>query len=1228
MSIPVYPPGSIYMSFLVKTLDGTITRKSKDDDSLHALSMKCTDINLQMFHTLGVSKPILNYVIFCHQEDSNWPLEEGSKVKEKFDEIFSSAKYKDALKKIKEVRAGYVQQEKIDKNDLQHYSSEKKEAKQKRKHLQDKENARKNMEAEIESMDEKMKPIRKELKVINELLTNHDGIQEEVGRVKSDLDNCKREIADLKPKILRILPDNVDDIEIEKMKDEMEAKHKEIKNQIDSLSEELDAISDTNRRYEKEGKRLMGSIGQCDGKRKGNEKNTEELVNSLHSIGMRLNWDNLGLELSEEKIDRCRSKIKEAVESMESDKRLSLEKYDKDIEKQNDEINKHASEKAQLLEQKRLNGEERSKTQRMIAQLKRTLSELQGSETKLNAVTERLEDKETELKEARKEVDIDTLKSKITDKTSESKELSVKLENIKAERDHLEAQREIATQISLKTKDLNEKSRKLDRTLAGKNSELTMIFENDIPDTGKLRECYDRRRDELQQSKNDLENKNGKLLHDIENKKNEKKTLAREIDSKEDRIKRFERELQDSDLLDVDEDFEDQLHKTKDEVEKIRLELEIKQANKFTYQEFIDKINKMQLSSNTPCCPTCNRPFESPTEANDVKRELENDIKRIPSKVRSIQNKLVEKEQKRDKMQNLLPEKKLTDEMKQDVAEKRKLVINLDKIIKKTDEQLSENQDNLDVVLSDYSICDDLRDYVAQIDQLFRETSDLKYQVQNLKSRCPELANSRDYNEVKQEEDSLSQRINTLRNEADHCRSLEIEHEKRIATLERERNKYLEEKLEIQKNQQERAANQEKKQELEKNLKDCDIKSIEIDQNLTPIQELMEDAKGKKNHLLKEKERAIKEMDENLYEIKKMQYDIDKKHQTSIEYQNEGNEEKLVSLKKEYDKISEKKKSQDKRLKSVEIEKTNLQKEDANQVNEKRSLDDNIKLRGYKKREKECASKIMKYKDEMNNLDYDNNERRRSELQEKYDNIDRQRMKLNGRLGELENTIEELEEELNTDKYRLAESRYKRKSIEARCRYHVINDLNKYYIALDWSIMRFHQERMRVINRIIRELWRATYRGNDIDYIEIETDDGSEVMAGADKRKNVNYRVVMVKNETKLDMRGRCSAGQKVLASLIIRLALAETFSSSCGMIALDEPTTNLDRENIESLAQALADLVAKRSTQRNFQLIVITHDEELIDHLSRIDQVDYYYRVSRDEKGRSIIRRNANNTY
>ena len=57
----------------------------------------------------------------------------------------------------------------------------------------------------------------------------------------------------------------------------------------------------------------------------------------------------------------------------------------------------------------------------------------------------------------------------------------------------------------------------------------------------------------------------------------------------------------------------------------------------------------------------------------------------------------------------------------------------------------------------------------------------------------------------------------------------------------------------------------------------------------------------------------------------------------------------------------------------------------------------------------------------------------------------------------------------------------------------------------------------------------------------------------------------MQTGNAELETKGRCSAGQKVLVSLIIRLALAETFCLNCGILAQDEPTTNLDGSNAES---------------------------------------------------------------
>lgn len=95
--------------------------------------------------------------------------------------------------------------------------------------------------------------------------------------------------------------------------------------------------------------------------------------------------------------------------------------------------------------------------------------------------------------------------------------------------------------------------------------------------------------------------------------------------------------------------------------------------------------------------------------------------------------------------------------------------------------------------------------------------------------------------------------------------------------------------------------------------------------------------------------------------------------------------------------------------------------------------------------------------------------------------------------------------------------------------------------------------------------------------------------------------------------RGQCSAGQKVLASIIIRLALADTFCLSCGILTLDEPTTNLDTSNIDALAESLSRLIEHRSKQANFQLIIITHDEDFVQKLGRSGVADEYYKIAKE---------------
>ena len=77
-------------------------------------------------------------------------------------------------------------------------------------------------------------------------------------------------------------------------------------------------------------------------------------------------------------------------------------------------------------------------------------------------------------------------------------------------------------------------------------------------------------------------------------------------------------------------------------------------------------------------------------------------------------------------------------------------------------------------------------------------------------------------------------------------------------------------------------------------------------------------------------------------------------------------------------------------------------------------------------------------------------------------------------------------------------------------------------------------------------------------------------------------------------------------------------------VIALDEPTTNLDRDNIIALAESLNKIIKARKHQSNFQLIIITHDEEFLKEMKCNEFTENYYKVSRDADQKSIIERQS----
>jgi len=240
-------------------------------------------------------------------------------------------------------------------------------------------------------------------------------------------------------------------------------------------------------------------------------------------------------------------------------------------------------------------------------------------------------------------------------------------------------------------------------------------------------------------------------------------------------------------------------------------------------------------------------------------------------------------------------------------------------------------------------------------------------------------------------------------------------------------------------------------------------------------------------------------------------------------------------------------------------------------------------------------------------------------VQEKQDNLSRSKAEQEGRNAGFREEISRFKRELKSDILKDADKKCLHQEIECKATDMAVKDLEVYVKAYERAIMRFHQNKMEEINKTLRDLWVNIYKGGDIDYIEIRSDE-DDADTVVNKRRVCNYRVVMVKGATPVDMRAHSSAGQRVLASLLIRLALAETFCDECGIIALDEPTTNLDRENIESLAGALSNFIRLRQGCSNFQLIIITHDEDFVELLGRSEYIDHYYKVEKDNNQHSKV--------
>uniref|UniRef100_A0A671KSW9 DNA repair protein RAD50-like n=1 Tax=Sinocyclocheilus anshuiensis TaxID=1608454 RepID=A0A671KSW9_9TELE len=1182
-----------------KTLEGVIKRfkHGKKVSLIH----KCAEMDREMISALGVSKAVINHVIFCHQEESNWPLSEGKALKQKFDDIFSATRYIKVLETLRALRMKQASTVKTCQTELKYLKQNKDKAQEIRELLSTKE---------------------------AQLVSSKESVQ----RIESQIDPLENRMNDIDSSLSKVMKLDIDIKALDSRKKQMEDDNRELEEKMEQVfhgtDDQLQDMYQNHQRNVKEKERRLAEC-QHDLERAGREcqrmnciksdllveqgrlqleadrhtQNIKKRVTQVKSLASFLELEGYDrTTLNERQLQSFHRQVKERLDQdTEALNQTMHDMQEKEAQKQQsiDDLRDKKTGLERTIELKR---DIQAKKQQELKNIKFDLQRLEGSSSRLQELETELQKAERELDNAVQACTVDSLKVEVVELQKEKTELDQAQRKLDQEMELLNTHTAARTQMDMLKKTKMEKEEQV-RTISSRHNEELVSLMGHFPSKKELEDWIYSKSKEINSTRDRL-NKMNKELASGEQKKTH---FTAEVKRKEEQLASYEERLF---SVCGSQDFESDLDKLEDELEKCSKQRAMLAGATAVYSQFISQLTE----ECEPCCPVCQRVFPSEAELQDIINDMQSKLRLVPDKLKNTEHDLKRKERRRDEMMALKPIRQSIAELQEkELPELRNKLQLVNRDIEKLKEDTEEQETLLCTLMSEEDTAKACLQEISHMDRYQLDLKDVERKIAQHAARLQGVDLSRSMQQVSQEKPETQHRLDTTCSKIELKRKLIQDQQEQIQALRSSVNEIRGEKLQISSNMQKHQQLEEQCVEFSTEIQTLHRDIRDAKEQVSPLAATLEKLQQEKQDHAERRRQKQEEGQEKINGIKEKVKNLTLLEREITKYIEEGKdsykEQKETELQEVDKQLHEAEKQRDKINKDI----GNIRQDIDTQKVQERWLQDNLTLQKRVEELKEVSRKREDLVKEMGNMQVLQLRNERQEVERKLEDLKKNHSVALGRQKGYKDEILRFRKELSEDQYCRAEDLYRDQMIVMRTTELANKDLDIYYKALDRTIMKFHSMKMEEINKIIRDLWRSMYRGQDIEYVEIRSDVDENTSAGL-KRRTYNYRVVMVKGDTALDMRGRCSAGQKVLASLIIRLALAETFCLNCGILALDEPTTNLDRENIESLAHALVEIIKSRSRQCNFQLLVITHDEDFVELLGRSNYVEHFYRIRKNQ--------------
>jgi len=1291
-----------------KQLDGII-RTTDESGRKVALSHKCSELDRQVPQLLGVSKSILEHVVFCHQEDSSWPLMAGSDLKKRFDDIFDSTKYVKALDAIKDVRKTYQNKAKDYKTELAELNGHKHAAMGFRNELDHCRQGLSDIHDEMQGYNQQIQEEQAKCKVWGKTLSKYGKIEHEINEKFSFMEQEEVRIETHQKGL-------VTDMTQTNTKDDLEDKlmtfDRQMQGDVKTLNETKAKVKKSEAKIAdltKQKVELSESRGQLMGEKKLHESNLFKRIELMEELateyGLELTFSQTqqtdgggGGIINTQQSSRSRLSISsdwgidnnntfsqgstvntiqltnedlEAFERSVSKKRQQLQQqldeYRDLSQKEEDSIQTELSNlKAKVttveIDLSRLS-DNRSKAERELNKIPRTSSRMRKSEideARRNA--ERMARTRDELSRDPRRTEIPNeikLKAdKISQKKNEIEELASILQDLRrcAEEQNsidilerqvdqdLELIDELKNDHSFILANYHDIKAKLPHEGTEIDSSVSNAMDSIVDEVSENLDSTKTQLDEASEQLKQCESKVSKtsalLSHkqDTLSQRKEQLSLLSSENGGVQRIKNIIRTVRQFEIgsfgsteISTNVDPQQLLQHFTTKIGELSSD-EVQPESILKTMKKLKKLAKVKDNNGNVTelrCPCCTRVMDN-NEIVVFQQQIDN--LSHPENSAIIQMDQNNAQLNRSAMRNYenwrniiasnindwLDHQRIADEI-----EILKATVAIDEdTLSSENAKLEEATDDAENQKEKHSNLLQLQDLVRRLRDEFNKIVNKKSQIATRKEELRLIAprasgknlrnTERDYNSKMEEKDALMHVITSLNQEATDLNeriNQASESASRAENLVQTKMKQFEQ-------DQEAIV---KRKELNESIASCKEEESKMQDQIAPIRQK---AKIKEQEKNKYRTAAHKELQQRSELNGKFNNDAEKISSLTKEiddFKSGDSLGRLENIDGDINSISEDIVKKEKELRDLQPKLKAVQARVDDQGAHRRNIESNIELFDIISEKEKLNDEVSLLEKQLEALDGESIRQKYKASEQNIRMYESEKNRREGSKDALGVQQRELKRKLQTSHYKNIDERHRVKMIEHETSNLAVQDLDIYHSALDRALLRYHGLKIQEINKIIKELWSLTYKGEDITSIALTSDQEKSSRSA----RSYNYRVLMTKGTTELDMRGRCSAGQRVLASIVIRLALAETFCLNCGVFALDEPTTNLDFPNKRGLAIALAQIIAHRAAQDNFQLIVITHDEEFVGMMKNelsahtgFAMPERYFQVSREEGG------------